>query len=82
VLEPEALMEHAISYAADLAENCCPTSFAIMKQQVYGDWLLDADTATSNAIGLMNASVKRQDFQEGVQSFLDKRPPKFAPYAD
>jgi enoyl-CoA hydratase/carnithine racemase len=53
-----------------------------MKQQVYGDWLLDADTSTTNAIGLMNASVKSQDFQEGVQSFLDKRPPKFAPYVD
>ena len=82
VVEPEALMEHVLAYAADLAENCCPTSFAIMKKQVYGDWGTDADTATSNAIGLMNESVRREDFQEGVQSFLDKRPPKFAPYPD
>jgi enoyl-CoA hydratase/carnithine racemase len=82
VLDAEALMDHVIAYAVDLAENCCPASFAVMKQQVYGDWLLDADTSTTNAIGLMNASVKSQDFQEGVQSFLDKRPPKFAPYVD
>ena len=49
---------------------------------MYGDWLRDADASTTDAIGLMNHSVTRGDFQEGVQSFLDKRPPKFAPYSD
>ncbi|MFM9037543.1 MAG: enoyl-CoA hydratase, partial [Actinomycetota bacterium] len=66
----------------DLAVNCCPASWAVMKKQVYGDWLRDADASTTDAIGLMNHSVTRGDFQEGVQSFLDKRPPKFAPYSD
>ena len=78
----DQLLSAVMAYADDLAVNCCPASLAVMKKQVYGDWLRDADASTTDAIGLMNHSVTRGDFQEGVQSFLDKRPPKFAPYSD
>lgn len=80
VVSGDELMAHVMAYAVDLAENGCPTSWAIMKQQVYADFASDADTATTKAIHLMNESVQRQDFQEGVQSYLDKRAPNFAPY--
>lgn len=82
VMSPETLMSETMTYAEDLALNCCPTSWALMKQQLYRDWLVDADTATSTSIAMMNASVARPDFQEGVQSYLDKRPPNFAPFID
>ncbi|CAB4591409.1 unannotated protein [freshwater metagenome] len=78
----DELMDKVMAYADDMAVNCCPASWATMKRQVYGDWLRDADASTTDAIHLMNESVKQADFQEGVQSFLDKRPPVFAPYAD
>ena len=80
VVAPDELMSHVLAYAQDLADNCCPTSWAIMKKQVYGDWETDADVATTTAIRLMNESLVRDDFQEGVQSYLDKRAPKFSPY--
>jgi enoyl-CoA hydratase/carnithine racemase len=80
VVAPDELMSHVLAYASDLAENCCPTSWAIMKKQVYGDWGNDADSSTTAAIRLMNESLVRDDFQEGVQSYLDKRAPRFAPY--
>ena len=35
--------------------------------------------ASDDAIELMKASLKRNDFKEGVASFLQKRPPNFAP---
>ena len=75
------LLEHTLAYAADLAVNACPTSWAIMKQQLLSDSVRPLDEATTAAIELMNASVARPDFQEGVQSFLDRRPPAFAPYS-
>ncbi|MCU1390138.1 MAG: echA8 6 [Ilumatobacteraceae bacterium] len=79
--EPDALIDHVLAYATDLAENGCPTSWSIMKQQVLADADRPLDQATAVAIDLMNASVTRPDFQEGVQSFLDRRPPAFAPYS-
>ena len=80
-LEPDDLLPHVLAYAADVAVNACPTSWSIIKQQVLRDSVRPLDEATSSAIELMNASIVRDDFQEGVQSFLDRRPPAFAPYS-
>jgi enoyl-CoA hydratase/carnithine racemase len=82
VVSPDELMPHVMAYAEDLAVNCCPTSWALMKKQLYRDWSIDADTATTTSIRMMNESVQRPDFQEGVQSYLDKRAPSFAPFTD
>ena len=79
-LEPEALLDHVLTYAADLCVNGCPASWATMKQQVLHDAVRSLDEATTDALALMNVSVTKDDFQEGVQSFLDRRPPAFAPY--
>jgi enoyl-CoA hydratase/carnithine racemase len=48
-----------------------------MKRQIYGGMHQRLDEAMSDAISLMNESLKRPDFKEGVDSFLEKRPPKF-----
>jgi enoyl-CoA hydratase/carnithine racemase len=50
---------------------------AIMKRQVYTNLTKDLGHAMSEAIALMVESFSRKDFREGVQSYLDKRPPKF-----
>ena len=48
-----------------------------MKRQIYEDLTLPLQEAEKKAIKLMNESLKRPDFKEGVASFLEKRPPKF-----
>jgi enoyl-CoA hydratase/carnithine racemase len=79
VLPAEELVQHAIDYARDLAENACPTSMAIIKRQVYADATRDLAASTAEAVQLMKESLMRPDFKEGVDSFLEKRPPKFSP---
>ena len=79
VVAPEHLLERTLEYAADLAINSSPTSMSIMKQQVYRDQTRDVSAATDDAIELMKASLRRPDFKEGVSSFLQRRPPDFAP---
>lgn len=79
LLPREALVEQALAYAADLAANCSPAAMATVKRQVYADLDRDVEEALRSARDLRDAAVAGPDFAEGVASFLDKRPPSFAP---
>ena len=79
VVPADQLMDHVLHYAADVAANSCPTSMAVMKRQVYADSDRSLQESSDGAIPLMQASLKRPDFVEGVQSYLAKRPPNFGP---
>lgn len=81
VIAPEHLIDHTMAYASDMAANCSPASMAVMKRQVWDHYLLPLDDATRSSNELMKISLKADDFREGVQSFVQKRPPKFAPLA-
>ena len=76
---PEELLNAVLAYARDLAENCSPASLATMKAQVWGDLERGLAESVERADGLMVESLNADDFREGVTSFVEKRPPKFAP---
>lgn len=78
VVTPEKLLEEAHDYVRTLAATCSPTSLRDMKQQVYRHLMLPLGEAMGETNRLMDASVKRPDFEEGVASFVERRPPKFA----
>ena len=73
------VLEEALSYAHMLAAECSPASMAVMKQQVYADYERTIDETVEDANRLMAESFERPDFAEGVQSFVERRPPKFEP---
>ncbi len=67
----------AQDYIRDLAAKCSPSSLAVMKRQVYQQLHAGLGEKEREAQELMVESFGRPDFNEGVQSFLQKRPPKF-----
>ena len=75
------VLEHAMEYAAELSQQSSPASMAAMKRQVYADLELSLGHSVDVANRLMGESFGAPDFAEGVQSFLEKRPPNFAPLA-
>ncbi len=79
VIPPEELLPRAIAYAEDIAANCAPSSLAVIKQQVYADTMHDVFEASAVAEKLMQESMLRPDFIEGITSFFEKRPPNFPP---
>lgn len=79
VVPAESLVAEALAYAADLAENCSPQSMALMKRQVFQAMDSDLPTAIAAADKLMHESFRHPDAAEGVHSYLERRPPRFAP---
>ena len=79
VLPADEVLPAAIAYARDLAANCSPSSMATIKQQIYRHVALDVDAALADSNRLMASTLGSKDFREGVASYLEKRPPRFAP---
>lgn len=77
VVPHEALLPSVYEYAAHLATRCSPRALGIIKRQVYDSLMCDLGPATDVAIAEMMASFSTEDFAEGVNSFIEKRPPRF-----
>lgn len=78
-LPPDEVLPAALELAADLAANCSPASMAAIKWQVYRHVDVSLAEALRESEQLMHEAVARDDFKEGVASFAERRPPRFAP---
>ena len=76
---PDDLLPSAIAYVRELAATVAPRSIASMKRQVYSGLSLSIEDSCDEADDLMRASLDHPDLKEGVESFLERRPPRFAP---
>lgn len=80
VVAPEALIAEAEAYAAELAANTSPRSLAVIKEAVYRHLHAEMADAFWDADRLMRETLAHPDSREGAVSFIERRPPEFAPW--
>ena len=77
LVEQGESLQAAIDYIRELAAVASPTSFKVIKAQVYRHLNMELGDAMKESNGWMAESLVREDFKEGVRSFIEKRPPEF-----
>ena len=77
VLPREEVVPKAQAYLEELAETTAPLSLMVMKQQIYRHLNMSLKDAMYESHRLMAESLARPDFKEGVESFIQKRAPRF-----
>ena len=75
--EEGACVADAKAYIGELAKSAAPLSLMMMKRQVYRHLNAELGPAMQETNRWMEESLERDDFGEGVRSFVEKRAPKF-----
>src|SRR5262245_13303203 len=78
---PDAeLLSEVRAYVAELVASVSPRSMAVMKQQIYRGLSESLEDACWYADEVMRGALDHPDAKEGVASFVERRPPRFAPW--
>ncbi len=79
VVPPESLLDRAREIAREIADNTSAVSVALSRQMMWrmlgADHPMEAHKVDSRGIAQMG---RASDVREGVESFLEKRPPNFS----
>lgn len=82
LVEQGESVQAATDYIRELAASASPTSLKMIKAQVYRHLNMELGEAMKETNAWMAESLTREDFREGVRSFIEKRPPKFQRLGD
>jgi enoyl-CoA hydratase/carnithine racemase len=77
VYPQDAFRDNVREKARELALNVSPRSLRVMKRQVYEAMFQSLSEAFEISEHEMLASLKSEDFKEGVAHYLEKRAPSF-----
>ena len=81
VYDPDDLMKNTLLYARGLAKNSSPLAMGVIKRQVYAAQESSHEEARTLALRYWMGMLREHpDFKEGITSYLEKRPPNFAPW--
>jgi len=75
--DPGESLNDAIAYVQQLAASASPTAIRVMKAQVYRHLNMHLGESMRETNAWMEESLRREDFREGVRSYIEKRPPQF-----
>jgi enoyl-CoA hydratase/carnithine racemase len=79
IVAGDSVVDEACAYVRDLAANVSPRSIAVIKSQVYRHLSLGMEPAIRDADVSMQQALLHPDSTEGVESFVERRPPRFQP---
>jgi len=77
LVETGEALATAQEYVRNLAASAAPVSLQVMKSQVYRHLNMPLGEAIAEPNDWMAQSLTKDDFREGVRSFIEKRPPQF-----
>jgi enoyl-CoA hydratase/carnithine racemase len=77
IVAGERVVDEACAYVRDLAANVSPRSIAVIKSQVYRHLSLGMEAAIRDSDVSMQQALLHPDSTEGVESFVERRPPRF-----
>ena len=77
VLPADELLAATYEYARVLAHEVSPASILASKRQLYADLHGDVGSAVEVSERLLEEHMRGDDYKEGVQALLQKRPPAF-----
>ena len=75
--EPGRSAIEAKQYLNEIAKTSAPISIMMMKKQIYRHLNQELGESMQESKLWMDESLKREDFKEGVLSFVEKRTPNF-----
>jgi enoyl-CoA hydratase/carnithine racemase len=64
-------------YAQDVAANCSPRAIAYAKADLLRDWTRTREQAEIDSLRVTDREGHKEDFREGIASFIEKRSPHF-----
>jgi enoyl-CoA hydratase/carnithine racemase len=77
VVPGDDLLDTALDYARAMAASAAPSSLRVIRQQLWRAHHQSYGDATAEAWDLLMTALAGDDFIEGVNSFLEKRPANF-----
>lgn len=78
ICEPGEAAKDAQAYLHGIAGTSAPIALMMMKKQVWRHLNEELGPAMAETTRWIDESLARDDFKEGVASFVEKRPPRFA----
>jgi len=80
IFADEELVSSSVAYIEKLAAEVSPRSLAVMKEQVYQHLSQSFEDSSWETRDLVDDALAHSDATEGVMSFVERRPPRFAPW--